>query len=53
VIDVTELTERETFLQVVLYGRLCEVIKHINPDDGPLDDLTVDRAIRALEAIGG
>lgn len=52
-IDVPELTERETFRQVVLYGRLREAIKRINADDGPVDDLTVDRAIRALEATGG
>jgi type I restriction enzyme R subunit len=52
-IDVPDLTERETFRQVVLYGRLREAIKRINADDGPVDDLTVDRAIRALEATGG
>lgn len=52
-IDVPDLTERENFRQVVLYGRLREAIKRINADDGPVDDLTVDRAIRALEATGG
>jgi len=52
-IDVPELTERENFRQVVLYGRLREAIKRINTADGPMDDLTVDRAIRALEATGG
>lgn len=52
-IDVADLTERENFRQVVLYGRLREAIKRINADDGLVDDLTVDRAIRALEATGG
>lgn len=52
-IDVPDLTERENFRQVVLYSRLREAIKRINADDGPVDDLTVDRAIRALEATGG
>jgi type I restriction enzyme R subunit len=52
-IDVPELTEREDFRQVVLYGRLREAIKRINAADGPVDDLIVDRAIRALEATGG
>lgn len=52
-IDVPELTERENFRQVVLYGRLREAIKRINAHDGPVDDLTIDRAIRALEATGG
>jgi type I restriction enzyme R subunit len=52
-IDVPELTERENFRQVVLYRRLREAIKRINAADGPVDDLTVDRAIRQLEATGG
>ena len=52
-IDVPDLTERENFRQVVLYGRLREAIKRINSGDGPVDDLTVDRAIRQLEATGG
>jgi type I restriction enzyme R subunit len=52
-IDIPELTERENFRQVVLYKRLREAIKRINDDDGIVDDLTVDRAIRALEAVGG
>jgi type I restriction enzyme R subunit len=51
-IDVPELTERENFRQVVLYGRLREAVKRINVEDGVVDDLTVDRAIRALEATG-
>jgi type I restriction enzyme R subunit len=52
-IDVPELTEREDFRQIVLYGRLREAIKRINADEGPVDDLTVDRAIRELESVGG
>jgi type I restriction enzyme R subunit len=52
-IDVPDLTERENFRQVVLYGRLRAAIKRVNADDGPVDDLTVDRAIRQLEATGG
>jgi type I restriction enzyme, R subunit len=52
-IDVPELTERENFRQVALYGRLREAIKRINADDGPVDDLTVDRAIQQFEATGG
>lgn len=52
-IDVPELTERESFRQVVLYERLRAAVRRINCDDGPVDDLTVDRAIRALEATGG
>ncbi len=52
-IDVPELTERESFRQVVLYPRLREAIRSINEDDGPVDELTIDRAIRALEATGG
>lgn len=52
-IDVAELTERENFRQVVLYERLREAIRKINAEDGPLDDLTIDRAIRQLEATGG
>ncbi|MEJ2724836.1 MAG: type I restriction endonuclease, partial [Deltaproteobacteria bacterium] len=52
-IDIPELTERENFRQVVLYGRLREAIKRINAADGPVDDLTVERAIRQLEAMGG
>ncbi len=52
-IDVPELTERENFRQVALYGRLREAIKRINANDGVVDDLTVDRAVRQLEAVGG
>jgi len=52
-IDVPDLTERENFRQVVLYRRLSEAIKSINADDGPVDEITVDRAIRQLEATGG
>lgn len=52
-IDVPELTERENFRQVILYRRLREAIKRINAAGGPVDDLTVDRAIRQLEATGG
>ena len=52
-IDVPDLTERENFRQVVLYGRLREAIKRINAADGSVDDLTVDRAIHQLEATGG
>lgn len=42
-IDVPELTERENFRQVVLYGRLREAAKRINAGDGPVDDLTKER----------
>lgn len=52
-IDVPHLTERESFRQVVLYGRLRDAIRRINVADGPLDDLTIDRAIRQLELTGG
>jgi len=52
-IDVPYLTERDNFRQTVLYGRLREAIRKVNAGDGPLDDITIDRAIRALEATGG
>ncbi len=52
-IDVPYLTERENFRQVVLYGRLRDAIRRINGTDGPLDDLTIDRAIRQLELTSG
>ena len=52
-IDVPYLTERDNFRQVILYDRLRQAIRKINAADGPVDDLTIDRAIRQLEATGG
>ena len=46
--DVPDLTEREKFTQTILRDRLAAAIRRINADDGPLDDLTVERAVRAL-----
>jgi hypothetical protein len=50
-IDVPELTERDNFRQVVLYERLRQAIKRLNDPDGPVDDLTVARAIRQPRAM--
>ncbi len=47
-IDVAELTERETFRDVLLRGRLREAVKRINADQA-LTDVEIDRAIRQLE----
>lgn len=52
-IDIPEFTERENFRQVILYDRLREAIRRINADDGEVDDLSINRAIRQLEATGG
>jgi type I restriction enzyme R subunit len=52
-IDVPYLTDREDFREIVLYKRLRAAIKRLNSDDGTVDDLECDRAIRALEAVGG
>ena len=54
--DVPELTERESFREVLLKKRLAEAIRRINP--GPdglpwLDETRIEKAIRQLENNGG
>ncbi len=49
--DVPDLTERERFTQTILRDRLAAAIRKINADDGPVDDLTIERAIRRLTEV--
>ncbi|MDD5036135.1 MAG: type I restriction endonuclease [Methylococcaceae bacterium] len=54
--DVPELTERESFREVMLKQRLAAAIHKINPgaDGLPwLDDIRIEKAIRQLENTGG
>jgi type I restriction enzyme R subunit len=53
--DVPELTERASFREVLLKGRLRAALRRINPgpDGQPwLDDPRIDRAVRDLERLG-
>jgi type I restriction enzyme R subunit len=53
-IDVPYLTERESFRDVLLIGRLRKAIKEINLDDGGkpwLDDDRVNEVVSRLERI--
>ena len=52
-IDYPGATGRQHFREVVQYETLKAAIRRINDDDGPLDDLTIERAIRELEKTGG
>jgi type I restriction enzyme R subunit len=54
--DVPELTERQTFREVLLKPRLAAALRKLNP--GPdglpwLDETRIDKAIRQLESTGG
>ena len=53
--DVPELTERETFREVLLKGRLIAALRKLNLRDGQpwLDDVRIARAIRDLEQAAG
>ena len=54
-IDVPYLTERESFRDVLLVGRLREALRRINLDDKGqpwLDDSRINQAISALERLG-
>jgi type I restriction enzyme R subunit len=53
--DVPELTERETFREVLLKGRLTAALRKLNLRDGQpwLDDVRIARAIRDLEQAAG
>jgi type I restriction enzyme R subunit len=53
--DVPELTERATFREVLLTGRLAAALRRINRREGEpwLDDTRIARAIRDLEQAGG
>ena len=54
-VDVAEFTERESFREVFLKGRLAEALRRINLRDGQpwLDDTRVEKAIRDLERAAG
>lgn len=54
-VDVAELTERESFREVILKGRLAAAIRRINLRDGQpwLDETQTERAIRDLERAAG
>lgn len=54
-VDVAELTERESFREVLLKNRLAEALRRINLRDGQpwLDDARVVKAIRDLERAAG
>jgi type I restriction enzyme R subunit len=54
-VDVAELTERGSFREVLLKGRLAEALRRINLRDGHpwLDDSRVEKAIRDLERAAG
>ncbi|AFL73534.1 type I restriction endonuclease subunit R [Thiocystis violascens] len=52
-IDYPSATGRRHFREVVQYDTLRAAIRRINDADGPLDDLTIERAIRELEKTGG
>lgn len=49
-VDVAELTERESFREVLLKGRLAEAIRRINLRDGQpwLDEARITKSIRDL-----
>jgi len=53
-IDVPYLTERESFRDVLLMGRLREAVRRINLHDGEpwLDDRRVNQAVGDLERLG-
>jgi type I restriction enzyme R subunit len=53
--DVPELTERESFQEVLLKGRLAAALRRINLRDGQpwLDDDRIARAIRDLQQAAG
>ena len=51
-IDYPQTTQREHFRHVIQYAVLKEAIRRINQDDGPLDDPTIERAVRELEKTG-
>ena len=53
--DVPELTERETFREVLLKGRLTAALRKLNLRDGQpwLDETRITRAIRDLEQATG
>src|SRR5712692_8030752 len=53
--DVPELTERETFREVLLKGRLTAALRKLNLRDGQpwLDDVRIARATRDLEQAAG
>jgi type I restriction enzyme R subunit len=53
--DVPELTERGSFREVLLKGRLAAALRQLNPRDGQpwLDDARIVRAIRDLEQAAG
>lgn len=54
-VDVAELTERESFREVLLKDRLAEALKRVNLRDVQpwLDDARVEKAIRDLERVSG
>ena len=54
-VDVAELTERESFREVLLKGRLAEALQRLNLRDGQpwLDATRVDKAICDLEWAAG
>ena len=53
--DVPELTERNSFLEVLLEGRLAAALRTLNRRDGQpwLDDARIARAIHDLEQAAG
>ena len=53
--DVPEFTERESFREVLLKGRLAAALRKLNLRDGQpwLDDARIARAIRDLEQAAG
>jgi type I restriction enzyme R subunit len=54
-VDVPELTERSSFREVLLKGRLAAALNRINLRDGQpwLDEARIAKAIRDLEQAGG
>lgn len=54
-VDVAELTERESFREVILKSRLAEALRRINLRDGRLwlDNARIEKAIRDLEQAAG
>jgi type I restriction enzyme R subunit len=54
-LDVPYLTERESFREVLLVGRLRDAVRRINVDESGqpwLDDRRVNQAVSTLERLG-
>src|ERR687886_1905431 len=54
-VDVPDFTERRSFREVLLLGRLREALRRINLDDDGrpwLDDSRIEQAVDAIQRLG-